>query len=695
MFNFIEPGFAIPTGVSNPGSVLYLLDGTPIQDLMGSVFSFHNFDIPLYEIDRIEVIKGSGGTVYGANSATGVINIFTKNPEKYDGINARLEGAAPGYAAVSLRAGGQVTKKVAVSAYAKYRYFSGWESLAGKDEEGNDLPGETEFVEDYETSNYCSAGAKLNFEISEKSTLSGRIHFNAHEQKAYTSVYGTDYLISQDDHLFLNKVSSNRTVANIRFDHDFSDKHSLFFRASTNKENDFYKIGGGMDISNSILDLEIQDNISLGEFNDVSVGANYRFVHFDIHNINSTHNINYVDPHANENLKGVFAQDKIKLIDGKLNFILGAKAENYSVVNDKFYFSPMAKASFIASQNITFWGGFTQSYTTPGFNSTNVNLFLFQTPDHATWTALIGPQVTQAVYNQVYQQQIDGGADPASADAAATNYINSAEGMAVIDQQITNNSSPNIAAKNGSKTAPTRFQTWEIGLKSNWGDKLQFTTNFYMNFILDGISASGDVVEQDQPSITDDRTTDYYLYGNYVKGESVGAETILKFFPLSGLVLEASHSWNQTEWEYEENNDFDISNLTEDPTPDPGFLPEHIFRFKVDYSFGQGFNVIASLIQTSKFNTESNYIYDAERYATLVEDVVFPDYEHTVIAKNSSRTIINLRVEKKFIEDQLSVYAFGNDVTNNGMIADADNLRTATLSQIGAMYGIGVNYRLK
>ncbi|MCV9389335.1 TonB-dependent receptor plug domain-containing protein [Reichenbachiella ulvae] len=678
---------------TDPGTVLYLLDGTPIQDVMGSVFNFHNFDIPLDEIDRIEVIKGSGGTIYGANSATGVVNIFTKNPEKYDGINVKAEGAAPGYAAVSVRAGGKVTEDLAISAYAKYRYFSGWESLAGKYENGDDNPNVTasDFEEDYETSNYYSAGAKLNYNLTDRSKFSARIHFNAYNQNVYTSVYGTDYLISQDDISYLNEVNANRTVANIRFDHDFSESHSLFVRASTNIENDFYQVGGGMNISNSIFDLEIQDNFSLGEFNDLSIGANYRFVNFDIHNINSTDYINYVDPQANESLKGVFIQDKVKLLDGKLNFTLGVKAENYSLVNDKYYLSPMAKASFIASKHITLWGGFTQSYTTPGFNSTNVNLFLFQTPDQATWTGIF----TNAVYQQVYENAIQGGADDATAQAQANGYVNSAQGQQDISGLVQTQSAPNIAAKNGSETVPTQFQTWEIGLKSNIGDKFQFNTSLYLNNIADGISESADAIEFDQVSITDDRITDYYLYGNYVKGQSVGSETILKFFPIAGLVMEASHAWNQTEWEYQENSDFDIATVTDDPTPDPAFIPEHIFRFKVDYSFGQGFNVVASLIQTSEFRTESSYIYDSERYASLIENVVFPGYDGATVAENSSRTIINLRVEKKFVEDKLSVYAFGNDISNTGMIADTDNIRNATLSQIGAMYGIGLNYRLK
>ncbi|PIB34330.1 hypothetical protein BFP72_02280 [Reichenbachiella sp. 5M10] len=683
-----------PTENADPGTVLYLLDGTPIQDLMGSVMSFQNFDIPLDEIDRIEVIKGSGGTIYGANSATGVVNIFTKNPEKYDGINVRAEGAAPGYAAVSARAGGQITEKLAISGYAKYRYFSGWESMAGKDEDGNSTGVTTAFDENYEESSYYSFGAKLNFDITEKSKISARLHHNGYQQNVYTSVFDQSFLITRDDALQFTEVNANRTVANVRFDHSFSDTHSLFARVSTNIENDFYRGGGGMNISNAIYDFEIQDNVSLGQYNDLSIGINYRIVDFDIHDIKSTDYINYVNPQANESIKGAFVQDKIKLLDEKLNFVVGIKAENYTLVNDKYYLSPMAKVSFIANKNITLWGGFTQSYTTPGFNSTNVNLFLVQTPTVAT------QQITQGVYNFAYQQAIDAGADAATADATASAFVASDAGQAAIQAETRNQGLQNQAAKNGSETSPTKFQTWELGIKSHLGDKVQLNATFFKTYITDGVSANpGGAILTDQKSITDDRITDYYLYGNYVSGESIGTETVIKFFPMQGLVIEASHAWSETTWDYQKNDDFDISGITEDPTPSTPFMPKHVFRFKADYSFGQGFNATASLIQTSSFWTESYYYYDTERYPTLIEGQLPTDppaTPATLVAKNSGRTIINLRLEKKLMNEKLSLYIFGNDITNSGNVADTDNIRNATtLSRIGAMYGGGINYRLK
>ena len=72
----------------------------------------------------------------------------------------------------------------------------------------------------------------------------------------------------------------------------------------------------------------------------------------------------YINPKKSYGLTGLFIQDKISLLDEKLNFYLGLKAENYDLIDSKYYLSPMAKVSVSPVKEFTVWGGFTQSYTT-------------------------------------------------------------------------------------------------------------------------------------------------------------------------------------------------------------------------------------------------------------------------------------------------------------------------------------------
>jgi len=707
-----------PTENGTVGTVLYLLDGTPIQELMSSIFSFSNFDIPLDDIDRIEIIRGSGGTIYGANSATGVVNIFTKNPGDYEGVQVRADLASPNFVATSLSAGGQLSDNFSLSGYAKLRLFNGFESLKGKDEDGNTTVAASRFTDDYEKDNMYSFGVKADFDVSDKAKLSFRTHYNTTKRNIYTNHYPSNFIFIGQDVLTTNKdVSMNRLVGNFRFDYNFSDDHSLFFRASTNKENDFIRLGAGGKSSNSIYDFEIQDNIALGDFNDLSVGINYRLVNFDIHDINIPETINYVDPQANESLTGAFIQNKFKLADGKFNIIAGIKAENYSLVNDDYYLSPMLKATFIPTDNVTIWGGYTLSYTTPGFNNTNIDLFIFEAPTIPEWVAVlepvVRPQVTagvyQGVYDPVYAGAIQGGADPAMADAAATaaaeGFIASPAGMATIDGQTNGavagqlQAVSSFAVKNGSQTLPTKFQTLEFGIRASLSSTVSIESNLFYSIITDGISVSPvDLTAAPviSPSITDpSRSAQYVLYGNYVKGTSVGAESMIKVQPTSGLLLELSHAWTQTDWEFQENDDFDISDPNvvpeKDQTPEVPIQPEHVIRLTGQYDVTEGLHLSLGVIYASKFSTQSAYIYGQERYVNVIND---PNGDNAVIAaEDTDRTIVNLRIEKSLMDDKLSVYAFGNDILNDGKIAQTNRIAYSTLSQIARMYGIGASFR--
>ncbi len=82
-------------GETGPLNTLVLVDGRRVNeiDLSGVDWS----QIPLDQIERVEIVRGSGSVLYGDNAAGGVINIITKRPEKPLSVQAEGIGGSYGY----------------------------------------------------------------------------------------------------------------------------------------------------------------------------------------------------------------------------------------------------------------------------------------------------------------------------------------------------------------------------------------------------------------------------------------------------------------------------------------------------------------------------------------------------------------------------------------------------------------------
>jgi len=81
----------IHTG-NNP-QVLMLMNGMPISQLATGGRP-NTFRLPVEDIARIEVIRGPGSAIYGADAFAGVINIITKTADELDGTTVGLRGGS-------------------------------------------------------------------------------------------------------------------------------------------------------------------------------------------------------------------------------------------------------------------------------------------------------------------------------------------------------------------------------------------------------------------------------------------------------------------------------------------------------------------------------------------------------------------------------------------------------------------------
>lgn len=94
----IAPNFYMPEYGSRITSSIYVrglgsrIDAPTISLLYDNIpiLNKNNFDFDVWNVNRIEIIRGAQSALYGRNSMTGVMNIFTLSPLNYEGNRARL-----------------------------------------------------------------------------------------------------------------------------------------------------------------------------------------------------------------------------------------------------------------------------------------------------------------------------------------------------------------------------------------------------------------------------------------------------------------------------------------------------------------------------------------------------------------------------------------------------------------------------
>ena len=101
--------------------LMVLVDGRSAYSPNFSGVFWNTLQIPLEEIDRIEVIRGPGGSIWGANAVNGVINIITKPASDRQGTSASLAIGNEAGALTSIRHGAQVNDTVFASGYVSGR----------------------------------------------------------------------------------------------------------------------------------------------------------------------------------------------------------------------------------------------------------------------------------------------------------------------------------------------------------------------------------------------------------------------------------------------------------------------------------------------------------------------------------------------------------------------------------------------
>jgi len=336
--------------------LLVLIDGRSVYTPLFAGVYWDNQDVVLQDVERIEVIRGPGGTLWGANAVNGVINIITKSASDTRGdmvsVTAGNEVRGIGVA----RHGGTLKNAIDYRVYAKYS--------------------------DYDEA-YSSAGAHDDWRTAQ---LGFRSDWMQTDRDAIT-LQGDYYRgkAGQQVGIATGAGGASPTSVNQVVDDTETTGGNLLFRWShlIDKTSDFalqiYYDHVGMDgevlyEDRDTFDLEFQHRFQWREDHDVVWGFDYRFTHDNTHN-NQTF---VLEPSSRSvNLYSTFLQDEISLRDN-LRLTLGTKLEHNDFSG--FEYQPSIRLAWGFTDSQTLWGSVSRAVRTPARGEHDVILRLVPPP---------------------------------------------------------------------------------------------------------------------------------------------------------------------------------------------------------------------------------------------------------------------------------------------------------------------------
>ena len=306
--------------------LLVLVDGRAVYSPLFAGVYWDLQQPMLDDVDRIEVIRGPGATMWGANAVNGVVNVVTRSARDTQGGLVYGGGGNEQEAMTGARYGGQI------GANTYYRVF-----------------GSYQLNDDFHTSNGQSAQDGWQGE-----TGGFRVDSYPHADTQLT--WQGDTTVNQlDDNA--NDAYNINTLG--RWTHNFSDRSSLQVQAYYDRtyRDQLQQALVAIDTG----DISVQQTFGLGERNDVIFGLGYRFVanHID----QTTPAITVQNGDFDQQLFNGFVQDEFKIVPDRLTFTAGTKLEHNDYTG--FEVEPSVKLMFKPTENQTIWSSVSRAVRTP------------------------------------------------------------------------------------------------------------------------------------------------------------------------------------------------------------------------------------------------------------------------------------------------------------------------------------------
>jgi iron complex outermembrane receptor protein len=323
--------------------LLVMIDGrTVYSPLFAGVF-WDAQNVLLEDVDRIEIISGPGGTLWGANAVNGVINIITKRAKNSQGLFVSGAAGSALRGLASVRYGSSVGPNLFYRAYAQY-----------SDRDQTVLPNGEDNIDKW---SITQGGFQMEWYPTEVNTL---------------SVQGNFYRGIQETAPEESPMDGQNIMG--RWTRSFSNRSELIVQA-------YFDRTWRRDVPGTVYDeletydLDVQHRFLPGERHDVLWGAGYRIMNDKT--INTTQFLGLVPADRRMDLLSTFIQDAITLLPEHLKLTIGTKLQHNDFSG--FEIQPSARLAWSIKQHLI-WTAVSRAVRAPSRIDVDYHIPTYEVP---------------------------------------------------------------------------------------------------------------------------------------------------------------------------------------------------------------------------------------------------------------------------------------------------------------------------
>jgi iron complex outermembrane receptor protein len=321
--------------------LLVLVDGRSVYTPAFSGVFWSMQDLMLKDLDRIEVIRGPGSTLWGANAVNGVINIMTKSAKDTQGFLGNVTYGTDLQPLTSLRYGGQLGTNLHYRVYGQFL--------------SHDNARRSDGSEAQDQWDSARTGVRLDWQPTEQNhfTLQGDYNRQRVEQ-----TFNTPQLTPPVG-LFTQTGQNHNYSGNVlgRWTHTFESGASSSLQAYYDTSEN---VTAGIVGQRDAFDVDWQHHLPVGSRNEFVWGLGYRYLPDDISDSVAA---TWTPNRRHNQLFSAFLQDEIKLMPDRLTLTLGSKFEHNDYTGMEI--QPSGRLLWTPSARQTVWGAVSRAVRTP------------------------------------------------------------------------------------------------------------------------------------------------------------------------------------------------------------------------------------------------------------------------------------------------------------------------------------------